>query len=292
MRSWLREPLVHFLSIGLVLFLLSAWRGTSGPDRIVVTAGQLASLTSTFSGSWQRQPTGQELKGLLDERIRDEIAVREAAALGLDRDDSVIRRRLRQKLEFIVEGDVDATPLGDRELQAYLDQHADRYKREPVVTFRQVYLDPSRRRTTLDQDGATLLARLSAAGPRADISRAGDALMVPAEMPQAPRSGVARLFGDTFADTLLTAPVGRWTGPVASGFGVHVVYIAYRTEARAAQLQDVRADVERDMRDALRRQRLDEMYAQLLTRYRVSVEHPSSQPSGTTLTAANELERK
>lgn len=293
MKSWLREPLVHFLAIGTVLFLVQAWRGNSGADRIVVTAGQLTSLTSAFDASWQRRPTEEELKGLLDERIRDEIAVREAVALGLDRDDTVIRRRLRQKLEFIVEGEVDATPLDDSELQTYLEQHTDKYRREPVVTFRQVYLDPSRRRTTLDEDGTALLARLSVEGGRADVSHAGDPLMVPVDMQRAPRSSVVRLFGDAFADAVIAAPVGRWSGPIASGFGVHVVYVVERVEAHAAQLQDVRADVERDVRAALRRQRLDDMYAELLPRYRVTVENRSTPgESAGKLTASNDAVRR
>ena len=247
LRSWLREPLVHFVAIGALLFLLFAWKGGGGSNRIVVTPGEVESMVAAFNRTWQRQPTEQELKGLLDDRVRDEMAVREAVSLGLDRDDTVIRRRLRQKIEFIVEGDVDASAVSDADLQAFLDKHPDQYRLEPRMTFRQVYLSPNRHGASLDYDGQALLAKLGAAGEHADISRAGDSLMLPAELTDAGRGEVARQFGETFADALVKAPTRTWTGPIPSGFGMHVVFIRERVDGRAPRLADVRAEVERDL---------------------------------------------
>jgi hydrogenase/urease accessory protein HupE len=263
LRPWLREPLVHFLAMGALLFLLFSLKGGSGSSRIVVTPGEVDSMAATFARTWQRPPTEQELKGLLDDRVRDEMAVREAVSLGLDRDDAVIRRRLRQKLEFIVEGDEDAVPVTDAELQAFLDRHADKYRIEPTFTFRQVYLNPDRRRGSLEADGLALLQSLSVVGEHADISRAGDALMLPSGLERATRSEVARQFGDAFAGALVEAPTGRWTGPVPSGFGVHVVFIRDRVDGRAARLDEVRQEVERDLLTERRKERLDRMYREL-----------------------------
>lgn len=274
-RSWLREPLLHFLAIGALLFAIFGWQGGTGSNRIVVTPGEVESMVATFSRTWQRQPTEQELKNLLDDRIRDEMAVREAVALGLDRDDTVIRRRLRQKLEFIVEGDVDATPVTDAELQTYLDRHPDRYRLEPILTLRQVYLSPQRRGAALDADGQALLARLTLAGASAEIGNAGDPLLMPAELPGASRSDIARQFGDVFADATAKLQVGKWTGPIPSGFGVHVVFVRERVDSRAPRLDEVRADVERDLRADRQRERLDALYVDLLSRYRITIEGAS-----------------
>src|SRR5688500_1327809 len=109
-RRWLREPLVHFLALGALLFVVAHWEGGAGATskRIVITPGQIDSIVATFTRTWQRPPTEDELKALVDDFVRDELAAREAAALGLDRDDTVIRRRLRQKLEFLAEDSVEA----------------------------------------------------------------------------------------------------------------------------------------------------------------------------------------
>ena len=130
-RTILREPLLHFLVLGGLLFLWYQWSGGgSGPgsNRIVLTGGRVASLAAGFEKTWQRPPTDAELKGLVDDYVREEIATREAAAAGLDQDDTIIRRRLRQKLEFLAEEAIDSAPPGEAELQAWLDGHADAYR--------------------------------------------------------------------------------------------------------------------------------------------------------------------
>jgi len=141
LESVLREPLLHFLAIGAALFLYFHWSGGgSGPgsSRIVLTARQINQLAAGFAKTWQRPPTEVELKGLADDWVREEIAVREAMAMGLDRDDTVIRRRLRQKLEFVVEDVVAAAPPTEQELQAWLAGHADAFRLEPQAEFSQV----------------------------------------------------------------------------------------------------------------------------------------------------------
>ena len=120
MKSVLREPLVHFLALGALLFLFFEWRGGSGPgsSRIAITPGLIEHLTSGFARTWQRPPTDAEIKGLIDDYVKEEIATREALGMGLDRDDTIIRRRLRQKLEFLVEDAVSSSAPTDAELQA------------------------------------------------------------------------------------------------------------------------------------------------------------------------------
>ena len=147
MKRWLREPLVHFLVLGAALFLFYEWRGGGGgpgSSRIVIGSGQIEHLAAGFARTWSRPPTEAELKGLIDDWVREEIATREAMAMGLDRDDTVLRRRLRQKLEFLVEDAAAAAPTTDAELEAWLGEHADSYAVPPEITLRQVFVSPER----------------------------------------------------------------------------------------------------------------------------------------------------
>lgn len=281
-RRWLREPLVHFLAIGAFLFLAFEWRGGagSGSGRIVITPGQIDAMAATFARTWQRPPTEAELKGLIDDYVRSEMATREALALGLDRDDTVIRRRLRQKLEFLVEDAADAAPPTDAELQGWLDQHPEAFRVEPRIGFRQVYLDPGRRGPSLDGDVRALLARLTAAGPSAAVDTLGDRLMVPQEPEAMTPTDIAGLFGREFADEVVKIAPGRWVGPVRSGYGVHLVYVRERTGGRTPALEEVRPVVERELLAARRKRQLDAMYDRLLERYRVTIERRAGAGAG------------
>ena len=160
----LREPLVHFLVLGGLLFGLYQWLGgpaaSAGGGEIVVTEGRVRNLTDTFTRTWQRPPTGDELNGLVEDYIREEVLYREGVALGLDRDDTIIRRRLRQKLEFVSEDAASALEPTDAELTAFLATNADRYRVESRLTFSQVFLDPSKRGDRLEADAAGLLDAL------------------------------------------------------------------------------------------------------------------------------------
>lgn len=278
-RRWLREPLVHFLALGALLFAVSHWRGGGGSNRIVITPGQIDSMVATFARTWQRPPTEEELKGLVDNYVRDELATREGLALGLDRDDVVIRRRLRQKLEFMVEDSPDAAPITDAELQAWLGQHPDLYRVEPEVAFRQVYVSPDRRGEATERDAKILLAKLSAAGK--DVpANIGDALMAPRDVERSSHSSIARQFGEEFADEVVKIEPGRWAGPVRSGYGLHLVWVHARDKGRMPALDEVRPQVERDLTQARRRERIDKMYEEMLSRYKVIVEQRPATPRG------------
>jgi hypothetical protein len=277
LRAVLADPMAHFLAAGAGLFLLFQWSGAQDgePDRIVVGASQVEHLTLGFARTWQRPPTPGELKGLIDDHVREEIATREARRLGLDRDDTLIRRRLRQKLEFLVE-DAQAAHPAEAELQAWLDAHPDAFRRDPQVAFRHVLLSRARRGAAAAADAEQLLARLSTLGPAVDVSRLGDPLrLLPHEVELASRREVAGLFGEAFADRVLALPPGRWAGPVESGYGLHLVLVTEREPGRLPALSEVRERVLHDLLAARRAQRLEAMYQQLLERHPVVVEQPA-----------------
>jgi hypothetical protein len=276
--SWfVREPLVHFLAIGALLFVIFSWRGgAAGGDRIVITPGQVDSMVASFVRTWQRPPTEAEMKGLLDDWVREEIATREAMALGLDRDDTVIRRRLRQKLEFASDDSVDATPPTDAELQSWLDAHPDTFRSEPAAAFRQVYVSQERGQAAAEAEALRLLGTLKAAQPSASIEGLGDSIMLPREVERSSRSQIAREFGEEFADAVSALAPGQWHGPVASGYGVHLVFVRDRVEARLPPLDEVRPIVEREFTSDRRTRELNATYERLLERYRVVIEKRSA----------------
>jgi len=275
MKRWLREPLVHFLVLGAALFLFYEWRGGgSGPgsSRIVIGSGQIEHLAAGFARTWSRPPTEVELKGLIDDWVREEIATREAMAMGLDRDDTVLRRRLRQKLEFLVEDAAGAEPTTDAELEAWLAAHAADYAVPPEVSLRQVFVSRDRHGAGAEAIAEGLLARLREAGAAAAIEELGDPLMLPQEVEATPLDQLSRVFGADFAEAMASAPVGSWSGPVRSGFGLHLVFVRARTGVLQAELAQVRAQVERDVVSARRRSELARMYEGLLAKYTVVIE--------------------
>jgi hypothetical protein len=278
MKTFGREPLVHFLLLGAVLFiaygLVSKPGSTDGPGKITVTQGQIENLVSGFAKAWQRPPTSEELAGLVRNLIREEVYCREAMALGLDKDDTVIRRRLRQKMEFISD-DIAAMPEPtDADLNAYLQAHTDRFRSEQTFTFSQVYLDPEKHGENLARDISALLARLNRAGRQAEVSALGDSFLLERGFTAAPASEVAKQFGEKFAAKLGELSPGKWEGPVESGYGAHLVLVSERTEGRVPELAEVRDDVRREWVNAQRLELNEKFYQELLKRYSVTIESP------------------
>ena len=267
----LREPLVQFLALGAGIFALFWLQGDPGgdhSDRIVVTAGQVEHLATGFARTWLRPPTAGELEGLVDDWVREEIYYRQAMALGLDRDDRVVRRRLRQKMEFLTEEAAAPPTPSDEELRTFLREHPEAFRVEPRFAFRQVCLDRDRRGDT----ARSLLDRLTASGPDADLAGLGDRLMLPDEVPSTPRAEIVAVFGAPFADRLEHLEPGRWTGPVESGYGLHLVLVRERVPGRLPELDEVRDAVEREWLSARRATTLEAAYRQLRERYIVVVE--------------------
>lgn len=281
-NRWLGEPLVHFLAIGTMLFLVFHYwaSGPAGDNNIVITPGQIDSMAARFTSTWQRPPTGQELNGLIDDYVRGEIAAREAREQGLDRDDIIIQRRLRQKLEFMAEDASNAQPLTEEELQAWLSEHPDDFRIEPKIGFFQVYLNPDKRGTALRDDAKRMLEQLQMAGPPAANGMLGDSLMVPSEVDLTRLNDVTRIFGQQFADKIIKVEPGCWSGPVSSGYGLHLVYVTEKKEGRLPTLAEARQNVERDYLAQRRKRELDAMYERLLERYQVTVQKQVDQ-SGT-----------
>jgi len=278
---WLREPLLHFLLLGAVIFAAYSVvsKRTSGePGKIVITQGQIAAMAESFVRTWQRPPTRRELEGLIRDRVQEEVYCREAMALGLDQDDSVIRRRLRQKMEFVTDDVAAQAEPTDAELNAYLSAHPDAFRVERQFTFSQVYLNPERHGEHLARDTAQLLAKLNQAGGTADVSALGDPFLLEHYFEATPASEIGKQFGEKFAANLSELSPGRWQGPVESGYGQHLVFVSGRTEGRVPELAEVRDAVSRDFANARRLEANRKFYEAMLKRYVVTIERPG--PAG------------
>jgi hypothetical protein len=278
MKRLLKEPLLHFLLLGAAIFAaysLMSKGSRDEPGKIVISAGQVASLAEAFTRTWRRPPTSEELEGLIRDRVQEEVYSREAVALGLDKDDTIIRRRLRQKMEFVTDDVTSLAEPTDNELNAYLKTHVDTFRTPQQFTFSHVYLNPQRHGGKLVQDTAKLLAQLQKVGDRADLSEFGDSFALEHNFQSVPTGEIVRQFGENFAAKLGKLSLGQWNGPVESGFGAHLVRVSERTEGRMPELAEVRDAVRREWANARRLETNEKFYQELLKRYVVTIERPS-----------------
>jgi hypothetical protein len=249
-----------------------------------VGENRIRALAENFRRTWQRPPTRDELNHVIDEYVRDEILTREAERLGLANDDTVIKRRLRQKLEIITEESSAAESVSDAQLQAFLDKHADAFRSDARIAFDQVFFDPSKRGERLDSDVAASLARLNGQGAggrrpaSADFSGLGDSLFVlQPSVPLSSQSAIAATFGRPFADALGALPpesAERWVGPIESGYGLHLVRVRELQPGMVPPLTEIRPLVEREYRNIRRTEVRDAHYQALRSQYEVVVKWP------------------
>jgi parvulin-like peptidyl-prolyl isomerase len=273
LRRFLREPLVHFLLLGGLLFAIFGLLGggTGVEDRkIVVTAADIELLSQQFLRTWNRPPSPEELQSQIDNYIREEVLYRTALSLGLDKDDFIVRRRLRQKMEFLVEGAMPDPQESD--LRAYFHTHESNFLTEPTVSFRQVLVSDSRG-STAERDARVLLTRLIAA--KSSDPEAGDPSLLPEHLASEPLSRVSDQFGANFAQSLAGVKPGQWAGPLRSAYGYHLVFVTILDPARLPSFEDVRAAVQRQWFAENRAAALDAQYRKLLGGFQVRVDHPA-----------------
>lgn len=267
----LREPLLHFLLLGAGLFLLSHFMGGSSAqsNEIVVTRGRIASLVESWQVIWQRPPTESELQGLIQDYVREEVLCREAMGMGLDKDDTVIRTRLRQKMELLAEDNADAGPPTEEELDRYLRQNAYRFQVAPRVSFQQVYVSRGERGEKTRARAEAVLRRLRRGEPPGELSQP---FPFPPKYERQSPNEVGKLFGDSFSRELFKVAPGGWVGPLESTYGLHLVQVTALDDGRAPKLAEVRDDVAREWRAARRKETNEAFYENLLAKYSVRIE--------------------
>jgi hypothetical protein len=265
-----REPFVHFAVLGAAIFI--AYRmiapASVNDAEIVVTADRIAALGAQFSGMHAgRPPNDQELSGLIERHVRDEMLYRDAIALGLDRDDPVVRNRILQKAE-ILRGDAISVEPSDAELQKYLDAHRDEFDIPGQLSFEQIYFDPSKHSDNVDAVMARARRSL-ASGVSADT---GDRTLLPSTMSHVSPGDISAQFGEGFTQALSAISDAAWHGPFTTTYGVHLVRITWRGEPTRATLENARVVVAREWSRAYAIAMKEQFYRELATRYTVRVE--------------------
>jgi hypothetical protein len=257
------------------LYGFAGKRSAEAPEKIVVSASRTANLGDGFARTWRRPPSEQELQGLIEDYIRDEVFYREGRAAGLDRDDVVIRRRVRQKMEFLAE-DMSVPEPSDEQLAAYLASNQERFRTEDHLTFHQVFLSVTRRANTIESDSKQVASVLARADAAVDAAALGDPFLLGEEFRGVTPSEVTGVFGEGFARQMAAMETGRWQGPIPSGFGQHFVFISERTSGGLPALDAVRPAVRREWTNTRRLETEQKLYASLRERYEIVVEAPSA----------------
>jgi hypothetical protein len=276
LKAWLSDPLLHFLALGVALFALYALlsRDDGQDDQLIaITTTEIEWLARNWEARWQRPPTETELRGRVDEYVRQEVLYREALKMGLDRDDEVIRRRMVQKIEFLTEDLASQAQPTEAELQTYLQENLDEYRLPERRSFSHIYFNIDRRGDAAVEAAEETLARLRAS-PNASIDYAGlgDRFMLAHSYSAQSEAEVTRQFGGRFATSVFEVEPGDWQGPVGSGYGLHLVRVTELWEGSVPELEQVRNEVLRDFATELRDRAREAMFSSLATQYEITID--------------------
>jgi hypothetical protein len=274
MKKLLKGPLLHFLLLGAALFALNAWRAKerladNAAPRIEVTAAVIEQLRAASERQFGKAPNAEELRGLVMARIREEIFYREALALGLDRDDTIVRQRLAQKMDFLTGDLTGAAEPADAAVREFFEKNAARYAKAGRVSFRHVYFSKEKRSAGAEAAATEALAALVKGASEETM---GDPFLHGFEFAEREQDDVIAAFGREFAEKLAAQPTGEWSGPVMSSYGLHLVRVEARMEPRAVKFDEVRERVLRDFHDERRRTANSEIFEKLRERYQVTVD--------------------
>lgn len=275
-RRLLREPLLHFFVAGVVLFAAWAW---VNPDRLAgrpsaseavrITSNEIAWLKETWARQWQQEPSETQLRGLVADYLREELLAREARALGLDRDDVIVRRRLAQKMTFLLEDTARTAEPAATELRRAYDRDPARFHTPARVSFEHAYFDPSERGAQAAKDA---LARLSNPGLPADPAAFGDRSLLPREFTDVDERAVAHQLGADFARALFQLDAPTWHGPIASTYGLHLVRIRSAAGTKQQTFEEARAELLEEWRRSMQQTAEAEYFDALLEKYDVAVD--------------------
>ena len=270
----LGEPILHFFVIGAIIYgafyIVAKEEPLPQEQTIVLSEQQIEWLAASFEGSWKRRPTQAELDGLIEYTVRETALYREALKMGLDRDDTVIRQRLAQKIRFLSQ-DLQRIPEPtDAQLQAYLDDHQDRYALEAEIAFAHVFFNPDKRKDQLipDAEGTLkiLLEQSVAPGSSAEF---GDGMLLPGAFSGARKAEVARNFGIEFADQVFALQPGGWQGPVSSAYGLHLVYVSDLQQPALPGIEDLRDRLSRDWAQSQSEELSEAFVDRIVSQYRI-----------------------
>ena len=272
-RGLLREPLVQFLLVGVALF--GAWQLVAPADaergddkRIVITEDDLKQMSVLWLAQGRPPPTPQQLQGLIEVKVREEVLNREALALGLDKDDTIVKRQLARKMDFLAEDVSKLEEPKPGELRSWYEQNKARFALPPRASFRHVYFSPDRRGANTRADAEGALAQF-AGKPIEVAAAAGDPFMFQGFYGDRSLEVVAKEFGPPFARALAGINPGAWAGPIESGYGWHLVFVDAMTPQRIPDYDEIEAEVRTAWVEDQREQTKSRLYKTMRARYEV-----------------------
>jgi len=271
-----RQPFLYVALAGVIILLLyvvlAADQSRRVDRHIVVTVEQQQRIVANFENTWQRKPSDAEMIELLDRFTRQEIAWREATRLTLGENDVDIRRRLQQHLESNAADEAVLAAPTREELQQFLDAHADDFRVDPLLTFRQIYFDNTNNTIGADASARFMLGRLQNQVMPEDLATLGDPSPLPTYIEEVRSADINPLFGREFTLILAASPVGKWVGPIPSKLGLHIVYIDARAAGRIPELAEVDVVVTEKWLETKRSAAIEDLYRRLDETYTITVE--------------------
>jgi hypothetical protein len=284
---WLREPLLHFLLLGIVLFVadqyLQPGRGAAPARQIQLTLDDLSQLHLLFQSQWRRLPTPEEFARLVENKVQEEVLYREGLAMGLDKDDTIVRRRMAQKMRFLAEDTAAAREPATAELRAWYEKHSDRFALPGRVSFRHLYFSPDRRGPRAQDDAARALGRIAGQPEDSKAAALADHFMFQDYYADRTVEQLAKEFGPAFAQAVARLRLGSWQGPIESGYGWHLVFVHSVTPGRPASFEEVEADVKTAWLADQKTEAWRKAYDTMRAKYTVLLPAP---PEGTAAAAA------
>jgi peptidyl-prolyl cis-trans isomerase C len=287
-KRWLREPLLHFLLLGLVLFAAYAYiqRGRGGVEsskQIALSLDDLRTMDMYFESQWHRQPTPAEFQAMVEDKVREEVLYREALAMGLDKDDTIVKRRMAQKMQFLAEDVAAAHEPSTAELKAWFEKNSSKFALPSRYSFRHLYFSPDKRGKNAQEDAAKALTKI--AGQPEDsklaISLADQFMFQDYYGDRAP-DALAKEFGPQFVVALEKLKPGSWQGPIESGYGWHLVYVDTVIPGRVPAFEEMEPDVKTAWLGEQKATAWQKAYAEMRVKYSVLLPDPSAQTASNT----------
>ena len=250
----LKEPLLHFLLAGAAMFGAYGWLNGAATNpaagkapQISISAGDVRWLAENWTTQWRRPPTPDELRGLVTDYLNEQLLAREARDLGLEDNDVIIRRRLAQKLTFVIEDTLRRAEPSEDELRQFYQANARRFRSDARLSFAHIYFSPQRRVDARSDatDALKLLLDVDADERAGDM---GDRILVERELHEETEQSISGVFGPDFARTVFSLDSGAWSGPIESGYGWHLVRVSTLRGTQLHPLADVRARVVEEWR--------------------------------------------
>ena len=263
----LQEPLLHFLVVGALLFFYLSSTDTETKPQVTISQGKIKQLTAQFTKTRQRTPSDDELKALIKNQIREDLAFEHGIKMGLVENDSIIKRRIQQKIEFMLNDSIASLEPSRKDLEAYLTSHKERYTIAPIYSFKHIYINPQKH-----DDIDTFIEELQNQDLNKNYKNLGDSIILEGRYTHISTAQIARLFGSKFANSLDTISLNRWQGTIESGYGMHLVFIENKIPKHLAKLEEVEAQLRRDFRVDAQKKALNAFYDELKKEYIVNVE--------------------